>query len=926
VAGKYIFLPNLRTAVAARASAPQAGARREVRIGVRVLANGVAHGEAQDVVGELLGAGDIVSLHPSMVARVEPESAARAVEPNYFPYVEFVDADFPWRYSLDVGASHRLRPWLLLVALEAREFRYLGGGGVLPRIEVFDPKTSLPNPDQSWAFAHVHVSQTDPAASLDQTLRASPDASHARLLCPRRLHDNTPYHLFLVPTFEAGRLAGISAGGSAQPWNAVAWDVAANGPVELPVYREWTFRTSTLEDFESLVRRLQPVPAESGSPFGGTRTVFSGRPGYYDDLDDPTLTFEAEGALHHVDFERDPPLIEHTALTPRLETTLTAVIESDLPEADSDGPEQEDPLVALPVYGRHFARPEVIAADTTSTPWVHEVNLDPRLRLAAGVGARIVKRHQEPFMEKCWQQLGEIQSANRLRARLQLLTRINEVLADKHLSPLSSSVAGEIAAPFLHAVKTPFGGNRTMRADLRVRGVPRGEASPLVRRLAAKRPDIDIARRASSPGGTAHTPPPAGLVRTLSGLAAPSASELQRATRRVQAMRAAVADASDVAQLIPAALAAVHTISFDRPSFEAGPIETAHVVNTVVSRLHELPVRKATDLISGTASAEEATLEPIVRAPRLPIPLAGYVEEEDASHLLPNVGELPDNSIAIVMENRAFIEALMAGANHEMNRELRWREFPTDMRASVFSRFWSSGHAPDDTGADDLRPLDLWDGHVGQHFRRGDRPSLTVVIHGDLVRRYPDLVVAVNRQVIPQGGKWDAGRGPTTYPVFTGVIGGSTGFYGFDLPVDDVRSDLETYYFVLYEPADRFRFGLDIATYGKRTSRHDLGRAPMPFPLATMVASRRAVRIRGVQDFWKVPPEPVESQPKNPDDLSWEHVTLDAARYIDFDRRVQFTEGPDLLGLTSTSASIARATLQRPISAVVPAKRMLSDA
>jgi hypothetical protein len=66
--------------------------------------------------------------------------------------------------------------------------------------------------------------------------------------------------------------------------------------------------------------------------------------------------------------------------------------------------------------------------------------------------------------------------------------------------------------------------------------------------------------------------------------------------------------------------------------------------------------------------------------------------------------------------------------------------------------------------------------------------------------------------------------------------------------------------------------------------------------------------------------------PQDPDDLSWEHVTLDAARYVDFSREITFADGSDLLGPARTSASIARATLQRPISAVVPAKRMLGDA
>ena len=925
MAGEYTFLPNLRTAVAARATAPQDGTRREVRIGVQVLANGAAQGDPHGVRAELLGAGDIVSLDASMVARVEPSSTSRAVEPNYFPSVEFRDADFPWRYSLDVGTSRRLRPWLLLVALEAAEFRYLGGGGVLPRIEVFDPTSSLPDPDQSWAFAHVQVSGADQLGSLERALTAAAEASHSRLLCPRRLRDSTSYTLFLVPTFEAGRRAGAGIGGPAEPWSSFAWDVAASGPVELPFYRQWTFRTSTLEDFESLVRRLQPLPSGADSPLGGTRTVFSGRPGYYDDFDDPSLTFEAEGALQRVGFEREVPLIDETALTPRLETTLTAVIESDLAEGVVDGPEQEDPLVALPVYGRHFARPEAIAVDGTSTPWVHEVNLDPRLRLAAGVGARIVKRHQEPFMEKCWRQVGEIQRANRLRVRLLLLTRINEVLEKKHLSPLASSVAWQIAAPLLHTVKTPFSGNRTMRADLRFRGVPDGEASPLVRRLVAKRPDVDITRRASVPGGTERNPPPAGLARALTRLPLPSATAIERATRRVEARRAAVADASDLAQLIPAELAATQEISFDRPSFEVGSIDSVQVVNTVMDRLRELPLRKAADLIAGTAPAEEVTLEPIMRSPRLPIPVSTHVEEEDANHLLPNVGELPENSVTIVEENRAFIEAVVAGANHEMNRELRWREFPTDMRASVFTRFWGSGHAPGDATGDDLRPLHEWDGHAGEHFHR-DKPSLTLVIHGDLVRRYPDLLIAANRQVIPQGGKWDASRGTTTYPVFTGVIGDATGFYGFDLTVDEVRADLDAFYFVLYEPANRFRFGLDIATYGTRTSRRQLGRAPMPFPLATMTASHRAVLIRSVEAFWNATPQPIGPVPKDPNDLSWEHVTLDAAGYIDFDQQISFADGSDLLGPARTSASIARATLQRPISAVIPAKRMLSDA
>ncbi|HEX6197681.1 MAG TPA: hypothetical protein VFZ37_17325 [Jiangellaceae bacterium] len=932
MAGEHALVPHVRTALAARAVPPLDGAgagHRAIRIGVQVMAEGVAQGAPHQVAAELFGAGDIVSLDPSMVARVEPGPTSRAVEPNYFPYVDFRDADFPWRYTLDAGTSRRLRPWLLVVALEASEFRHLGGGGGLARIEVFDPSASLPNPEQSWAFAHVQVNRAGQPGDLAQTLRTAPEAGHARLLCPRRLGDNTPYTLALVPTYEAGRLAGLGARGPAEPWDAFAWDVARTEPVELPVYRQWTFRTSTLEDFESLVRRLQPVPTDAETPFGGTRTVFAGRPGYYDDVDDPELTFEAEGALHHLDFERQVPVIEETALTPRLEQTLTAVVQSDLPQGADDGPEQEDPLVALPVYGRHFARPEAIEAAATSTPWVHEVTLDPRLRLAAGVGARIVRRHQEPFMEKCWQQVGELHEANRLRARLQLLTRLNEVVARKRLVALSAPEAAQVSAPLFHAVKTPFGDDRTLRADLRVRGIPDGLSSPLARRLAAKRAG---AGRTFSPQGAMNEDRArpfamaTGVVDVMAGQAVPSSVDLARAASRVDARRLTVADASDLAQLIPEPLAAVHAVSFDRPTFEVAPVDGGQIVDAVVARLHELPRRKAADRVAGLASDEAASLEPLVRSPRLPIPLSGHVAEEDANHLLPGVDALPDNSATLLVENRAFIEALMAGANHEMNREMRWRELSTDMRSSVFTRFWGSGHAPDDTAADDLPPLHQWEGRTGTHFGQGDQANLVLVIHGDLVRRYPDVLVAMNRQVVPPSGQWEAERGTTTHPVFTGVIGDSAGFYGFDLAVDELRADLDAFYFVLYEPANRFRFGLDIATYGARTSRRDLGRAPMPFPLATLVASHRAVRIRSVRDFWNVPPAPVGPVPRDPDDLSWEHVTLDAAGYIDVDQAISFADGSDLLGPARTSASIARATLQRPVAAVVPARRMVTNA
>jgi hypothetical protein len=51
---------------------------------------------------------------------------------------------------------------------------------------------------------------------------------------------------------------------------------------------------------------------------------------------------------------------------------------------------------------------------------------------------------------------------------------------------------------------------------------------------------------------------------------------------------------------------------------------------------------------------------------------------------------VPQNTIGLLQTNRRFIEAFMVGLNHEMASELRWREFPTDLRGSYFRSFWDT--------------------------------------------------------------------------------------------------------------------------------------------------------------------------------------------------------------------------------------------
>ena len=56
-----------------------------------------------------------------------------------------------------------------------------------------------------------------------------------------------------------------------------------------------------------------------------------------------------------------------------------------------------------------------------------------------------------------------------------------------------------------------------------------------------------------------------------------------------------------------------------------------------------------------------------------------------------------------VKTNPRFVEALMLGANHEMERELLWQGFPTDSRGTPFQRFWQRFDEEDD-----IAPIHKW--------------------------------------------------------------------------------------------------------------------------------------------------------------------------------------------------------------------------
>lgn len=116
--------------------------------------------------------------------------------------------------------------------------------------------------------------------------------------------------------------------------------------------------------------------------------------------------------------------------------------------------------------------------------------------------------------------------------------------------------------------------------------------------------------------------------------------------------------------------------------------------------------------------------------------------------MLPNLKLIPANTISLLKTNQKFIESYLVGLNHEMGRELLWREYPTDERGSYFRQFWEvKGIIRPNTGKTeaqlteeykDIKPIHTWSSHslLATHNNRdqgGDTEQAVLLLRGGSV-------------------------------------------------------------------------------------------------------------------------------------------------------------------------------------------------
>jgi hypothetical protein len=918
-------------------------ANADLALAQRITVQATLGTAAPAVPLQLLGPGDVTGIDPALVLRMDPPPGAQRADTSLFPLVEFDLPALPWMFTPVRAVGERLRPWiaLVVVAYGKDEESPLDltplHRGRLPVLKVA-AAGDLPPIDQTWAWAHAQVATEDAAATVESLVADRPETGQSRLLCPRRLDPDLHYVAAVVPTFEAGRLAGLGRPPADPATLAPAWGVTATAfPLDLPVYHHWEFFSAEAGNFEQAVRRLRGTDP----PAAGGRVLDVSHPGHAA-VEDPT-PLPLAGALR-------PEALKIAAHPVKGFETLTKT-----GQTVTDHAGRTYPLVSMPLYaGRHTGATDIAGARA----WVGELNSDPRHRVAAGLGAQIVRANQEALMRSAWEQAGDVEEANRRLRAARHGRAASKRIVERHIAALEGAdrlrvlapgfgrlglpasdrtLAGLVAESRLpelllgpsftaltrpggrigrHLVKTPAVvpgivegiDEGTLQPDRGELGRPGGlvtldgvlalvDAARESVRLGGDRTEIELG---AVPAATPRSPRlttavtgegrrattirltdgtgTIGATTTLRGdFALPAAAATRRITpadltsERVLKLTGTVeleisGTKLDVTDAHRTALAELFS------PVDAGPVKASPAleVDTFADRAltavepGSAIARAVLALLDLPADDRDDELDDVLASPQFPAPLARELIRLVPELVLPGLDEVERDRVFAVVSNNPFVQALLAGANHEMMRELRWRGYPTDERGTAFHRFWRED-------ADEIPDLHtIRTGALGAAVLGGVQ-DVVVVVRSDLLARFPGTLVyaagASGSQ--PQFDK-------VALPVFRGTLAPDVAYFGFAFDAASATAG-DGRFLVFQEPLTSPSFGLDV-----------------PDPLHPAPA-------------WPV---------ADPDDLAWSNVPQ-AGGFVDAEPATR----PAYWGVSAADQAIA--TYQRPVRAAIHFRELI---
>ena len=161
----------------------------------------------------------------------------------------------------------------------------------------------------------------------------------------------------------------------------------------------------------------------------------------------------------------------------------------------------------------------------------------------------------------------------------------------------------------------------------------------------------------------------------------------------------------------------------------------------------------------------------------------------------------------------------MVGLNHQINRELLWNGYPTDQRGTVFQQFWDPSGWVDGGGSGtvsgnrsflDITEVRSWGptSILGSHTGRNPKfEYLVLLVRGDVIKRYPNVIVYAAKAVLSQGVV-TIDNNQEMYPSFQAILTGDVAYYGFELTKEQARGSGSDpgWFFVLQEHPSEPKF------------------------------------------------------------------------------------------------------------------------
>ncbi len=927
ILAKYTFLPWIRKGVSNQIiksetsgvpTVDESQLRASISVDLKIKSGTFEH--TTNKIINLVGPADITGINNQAIVRTEPTQAETNFEPNYLASIEFYDEDFAWRYSPAVSnANNQLRPWLFLVVLKESEFTkedpLEDGKTVISITGDGAAATFLPKHDELAAWAHVHVNANlsddsttnsnftneetnDAVDRLAEHLKTNPDMAISRIVCPRKLEENTAYTAFLIPTYEVGRLAGLGA--DLPDYNTIpvqqsSWGTIHSGTYanKFPTYFNWFFNTGDKGDFESLVKKLKPktLPPEVGRrPMDMQDSLYGLHYKVDQTATDPAkTTLSLEGALTVPgSSEENYPYqdqIDSDGITYREKLQDLINLNEDLKDLTSTNhyitqnfsglPIENDPIISAPIYGRWHALKKTV--DATNHTWINELNLDPRQRVVAGIGTSVMQANQDTFMDEAWSQVGDVIEANRKLYWAQLARETSRRIFDKHIKSQPDekiwALTGKMKRKILNNDVNP----KTLFQQVKESQLPLAAEDRAIRRIIRpvgplmKKMDplqsinsssdnliykldekiVIAAQEKTEPVQATKTP----IVNMDSGVQSVQSinntnynfamSNYGSATQPSASNNTQAINMQNAVSALSGYFEATNWVQpADKSKFDV--LNQGSILKEKINPLKTISARVSKTIkYDNQQMTVSQHITPIMAYPKFRQPMYESVRDISTDLLIPNLDLVPNNSISLLETNQKFIESFMVGLNHEMSRELLWREYPTDQRGSYFRQFWNisdnvnSINEPKDTYEEslyDIPKIHEWNANdfLGSNGSTPGSGNLVLMLRGDLLRKYPNAVIyaikakwKINGSVIDYSSERNLVTDSELFPIFSGKIGSDTTFLGFDLTEviasgatnNEITNAITTppsipldpgYFFVIRERPGEIRFGMDI--------------------------------------------------------------------------------------------------------------------